>query len=316
MVPTTDTTISEYRRRTHGQSPIDVNVDIELESKSWTLVSSGGELLRAEGPEAETLSVRGKFRSLGLIASNFHVEQDTFEGLKVNVLIHRRHAHKFEGEHRLKRGIVRYVSQAISRLQSHGITYPYSDFSIVEVPTTLSLLNEERGTDLGMDSILMYRESEAPFSQFALYIDWLKRSDPDEFEYMQETIEYMTWTHWSNSIFGQTYEDSVINGVLSRYGLAQGNQSRFSYLIMEQLLLGVIEEIDWMPNYRFDFGVANTLSRETQLNMRYIAKRLRGIIEPFNLQNFQETHFKSHAFWESIEESFSQTQTDGEHSLP
>lgn len=123
--------------------PVDVNVDIELERKSWTLVSSGGELLRPEGSESENLSVRGKFRSLGLIASDFHVEQDTFEGLQINVLIHRKHAHKFEGEHQLKNGIVRYVNQAISRLRSHGIAYPYSAFSILEAPTTLSFLNEK-----------------------------------------------------------------------------------------------------------------------------------------------------------------------------
>lgn len=300
----------------HVTVPIDVNVGVELERKSWTLVSSRGELLRPENSEQRSSSIRGKYRSLGLIASDFRVERNTLEDLKVNVLIHRRHAHKFEGEHWLKNGIVRYVNQAISRLKSYGIAYPYSTFSIVEAPTTLSLLNEERGTDLGMDSILMYRESEAPFSRFDLYVDWLKRRDPDHFEFAQDQIEYMIWSCWTNSIFSQTYEDSVIGGVLSRYGLAQGNQSRLSNLLMGQLLLAVIEEVDWMPNYRFDFDLANTLSRKSQLNMRYIASRLRGMITPFNLQDSQETHLNSHAFWESIEESFSQAQTDRAHSAP
>lgn len=167
-----------------------------------------------------------------------------------------------------------------------------------------------------MDSILMYRESEAPFSRFDLYVDWLKRSYPDQFEFMGEDIEYLIWSYWTNSIFGQTYEDVVINGVLSGYALAQDIQSRFTNLIMDQLLLGVIEEVDWMPNYRFDFGLANTLSRETRQNLRYIASRLRGMIAFYDLRDFQETRLKSHAFWESIEESFSQAQKDGARSAP
>ncbi len=294
--------------------PMAVNVSVQLERKSWTLVSSGGELFTPEISEGESFSIRGKLRSLGLIASDFHVDQHKLDGLQVNVLTHRKHVRRFEAEHWLKAGIVRYVDQAKSSLQSHGIEYPYDSFSIVEIPTTLSLLNEERGTDLKMDSILMYRESGAPFSRFGLHVDWLKRSYPDQFEFMGEDIEYLIWSYWTNSIFSQTYEDVVIDGVLSRYGLAQGNQSRFTNLILEQLLLGVIEEVDWMPNYRFDFGIANTLSPESRQNMRYIASRLRGVIASYDLRDFQETYFKSHAFWESIEESFLQAQTDGMHS--
>ena len=299
-----------------ASDPIDMNVDFELERKSWTLVSSGGELLRPENSKAENLAVRGKLRSLGLIASDFAVDRHTFDGLQVNVLIHRKHARRFEGEHSLKAAIVRYVEQAISRLQSHGIEYPYNTFSIVEIPTTLSLLNEERGTDLELDSILMYRESEAPFSRFDQYVDWFKRAFPDDLAFLEDHTEYLNSNFWTNSIFNQTYEDAVIGGVLSRYGLAQGNQSQLSNLLMGQLLLAVIEEVDWMPNYRFDFDLANTISRESPLNMRYIASRLRGIIQSYDLRDFQESHLNSHAFWESIEESFSQAQTDGARAAP
>lgn len=290
-------------------TPFDVNVVVELVREPWTLVSSGGKLFTPEKSEGEGFSISGKFRSLGLIASDFAVDKHSFDGLQVNVLTHRKHARRFEGEHKLKAAIVRYVDQAISRLQSHGIEYPYDTFSIVEIPTTLSLLNEERGTDLELDSILMYRESEAPFSRFDQYVDWFKRAFPDDLAFLQEHTEFLNSNFWTNSIFNQTYEEAVIGGVLSRYELANEDEFQLSKLFMEQLLLSVVAEEYWISNYRFDFGIANTLSRESQLNMRYIASRLRGNIRTLNLRDFQETHLNSNAFWESIEESIAQAQS-------
>ena len=293
----------------HLEVPIEVSVSVELERKSWTLVSSGGELFTPEISEGESFSVQGKFRSLGLIASDFHVDQHTFDGLQINVLAHRKHARRFEAEDWLKAGIVRYVNQAVAKLQSHGIECPYDTFSIVEIPTTLSLLNEERNTDLEMDSILMYRESEAPFSRFDLYVDWFKRAFPDNLAFLQEHTEFLSSNFWTNSIFNQTFEDALIGGLLSTYEIANKDDSQLSKLFMELLLLSVVAEEYWISNYRFDFAIANTLSHGSQLNIRYIASRLSGNIRTLNLRDFQETHLNSNAFWESIEESIAQAQS-------
>ena len=282
---------------------MNVNLAVELTKKSWTLVTAG-ELLQPQNSAENQFTMNGEFRALTMLASDFQVEQQAFEGFEVNVLVHRRHARRFGKNEMLKDGIVRYVSDAIARLKSQEIPFPYNEFSIVEAPTTLSLLNKNRGTDLGMDAILLFRESGAPFARIDLLEEMQESAIDDPTGFFKEQVEYGISYYWTNGIFNQTYEDAVVNGVLSKIELAQEDQSQLSKMLMENLLLGVLAT-ESTHRYRFDFGLANTLAPEARVNMRYIFDHIRGLTIQFNLMEFYENLLNSHAFWESIERTFS-----------
>ncbi len=216
--------------------------------------------------------------------------------------------------YRLKVGIARYVSDAIAVLKSQGIPFPYKEFSIVEAPSTLSLLNKNRGTDLGMDSIHLFRESGAPFARIDLLEEMQESAIDDPTGFFKEQVEYGISYYWTNGIFNQTYEDAIVNAILSKIELAQENQSILTTLLMEKLLLSGLAK-ESTHGYRFDFGLANALAPETQVNLRYVLDYLRGMTIRFDLREFFASLLNSHAFWESIERTFSSVPAGMHHEV-
>lgn len=287
-----------------ADSSFAVNLGVELKRESWSLVTARGELLRHQDAATDSFAIQGSYQSLALIASDFSVEQHAFEDLVVNVLVHKRHERRVAQTQLLKDGIVRYVSEAISTLSSHGIEFPYSEFSVVEVPTTLSLLNKNRGTDLEIDSMLMFQESTLPFARLDRLHDMLSAVD-DAYGFFAEQVEYGISYYWTNCIFSQTFEDAVIQGVLKNLSVTgeHHDHSLLAKLVVEQLLLTIFAA-ESTQKYRFDFEMANELSNETTVNLRYISSSLRGMITRYDLREFLETLLNSHSFWESIERSF------------
>ena len=81
---------------------------------------------------------------MGMLASDFHIEKQSFDDTDVNVLVHRRHEKKLAANKVLMDSLVRYVREAIYKLQQLEIDYPFEQFSIVEVPSFLTLLNRNR----------------------------------------------------------------------------------------------------------------------------------------------------------------------------
>ena len=281
-----------------------VNLEVELKRESWSLVTARGELLRHQDAASDSFAIQGSYQSLALIASDFSVEQHAFEDLVVNVLVHKRHERRVAQTQLLKDGIVRYVSEAISTLSSHGIEFPYSEFSVVEVPTTLSLLNKNRGTDLEIDSMLMFQESTLPFARLDRLHDMRSAVD-DAYGFFAEQVEYGISYYWTNCIFSQTFEDAVIQGVLKNLSVTgeHHDHSLLAKLVVEHLLLTILAA-ESTQKHRFDFELAKELSNETTVNLRYVARTLRGMIDRYDLRDFLETLLNSHSFWESIEKSF------------
>ncbi len=298
-----------------ADSSFAVNLGVELKRESWSLVTAQGELLRHQDAATDSFAIQGSYQSLALIASDFSVEQHAFEDLVVNVVVHKRHERRVAQTQLLKDGIVRYVSEAISTLSSHGIEFPYSEFSVVEVPTTLSLLNKNRGTDLEIDSMLMFRESTLPFARLDRLHDMRSAVD-DAYGFFAEQVEYGISYYWTNCIFSQTFEDAVIQGVLKNLSVTgeHHDHSLLAKLVVEQLLLTIFAA-ESTQKYRFDFEMANELSNETTVNLRYVARTLRGMIDRYDLRDFLETLLNSHSFWESIERSFFARQNESHQQV-
>ena len=284
---------------------IDVSLTLELDQKSWTVVTVGGQVFTQEDFDAGRNVLNGKFRSLGLLASDFRVAQHSFEEVNINVVAHKRHAENFEQNTLLTDSLGQYVSETVSMLEEKGIDYPFDQFSIVEIPAQLSWLNEKRGVDTGLDSILMVREAGLPFARIQRLEDFLKKSESEEMGFFREAVEYELLNYWTNPIFGQTYEDVIIAAIIADEAYS-APLSVFSKWVIEIFLLDLLENEKYIENYkyRFDLDIASDLAYESRVNLRYMLARTNSYYA-FDLRRFRDDFFSSNRFWETIERSFS-----------
>lgn len=286
-----------------GTELIDFSLTIDLQPESWIMASGGGHVYpSSEFPRDRNL-LSGTFRSLGLLASNFHVVHHVHDEIEVNVLVHKTHADRLKDNELLVESLVRYINEAIKKLDSLGIEYPFNRFSIVEIPSSLFILNKNQYLSSGFDSILMFRESGVPFARTAGLKKRIETASSSEFRFLKEQAERELRSYWTNPIFGPTYEDVIADGILADRTYAQDKNSLRTMLVMELFMLILLEsEIS-----RFDFDLANELTGESRVNINYMLWRLQGSM-PFDLRIFKDDYLNSHRLWESIERSFSTTE--------
>lgn len=280
---------------------IDVSLKLDLEAKSWSVVSLGGQVLTPQDFQDSRNVLRGKFRTIGLLASEFDVNTQSFDEIDINMLVHQRHANRLNENELRKNSLVRFVREAIVKIESHGIDYPFNQFSIVEVPSQLSTLNYKRGTNIGLDSVLMFREAGLPFARASFWEKVSEQADAEGKAWYQEAVDWTMITYWTNPVFGQTYEDVIVDGILADRVYAPNEHSMLTNAILQILLKSLIET----DNYRFDFDIANELAAESRVNVRYLLFRLRNY-SPLDLKEFRQNLLDSNSFWESIEGSFAE----------
>lgn len=276
-----------------------ISLMLDVEPTSWILVSSDGQILKPQNSQDDLVLLSGHYESLGLLASKFHVSTHSFETADVNVLVHSRHAKRLRRNEILVDGLVRYISDTISKLQSHGIDFPQNQFSIVEVPATLSLLNIDGGVDVGMESILMFRESGLPFARTARLYDMIEGSKADGHGYLADQVESFVSNYWTNPIFNRTYEDAIVESLLVGRINHADEHARLTETLMQTLLFNLMDS--W--NYRFDYNLAKLIAPQSRVAIPYMWQQ-RKRVSRHDLRMFQQAFLNSNAFWESIENSF------------
>ncbi|MXZ44420.1 MAG: hypothetical protein F4Z01_05525 [Gammaproteobacteria bacterium] len=310
-----------YPQLLSGSTPVDdsakthatdVSLKIDLAPTSWKVIASGGKLLEASSSQDGRRLLSGNFQTVGLIAADFRVSTHSSESIDVNVVVHKRHAKRLERNQILIDALVGYVSDAITKLESYDIDYPFDEFTIVEVPSTLSLLNHENSVNLGMESIVMFRESSIAFARLYLVDDWqaeFEQAEADESpmaEFLKNQVGFIKSLYWTNPIFNYTYEDAVVDSLVSGRINRSDEHSNLAKLVLETLLFNLLES----KNYRFDFDLANSLASESHINLRYIWAHRRGSSIRLDLLGYQDGLTNSNRFWESIERSFLFTEKD------
>lgn len=302
----------------NGQSESDLgnlSLSVNLDARSWTLLTSGGKLYDAQDSQDINALVRGKFQSLGLIAADFRVAKRSIDSTNINFLVHTKHAKRLDRNKSLTDGLFENVINAMSDLNSYGIDYPFDQFTIVEVPATLSLLNDDYNTYLGMESIAMFRESGIPFARLYSLQDLqrqLAQAEAEEspsVELLKNQIGYMKSNYWTNPIFNHTYEDAIVESLVSGRIDRADEHSQLAELVLETLIYNLLGS----SNYRFDFEIANLLASESRVNLRYIWVHRHASIR-LDLRDFQETLMHSNAFSESIEQMFLTMRNEENHS--
>ena len=281
--------------------PKDFSLTIELSPDSWTLVTTGGSVFHAEESSDDKFELNGKFHSMGLLAADFRIDTHSVESTEVNMLVHKRHAKRLDRKVVLTEGLVRRVSDALSTLQSYGIDYPREQFSVVEIPNTLSQLNTENELNVGMESIMVFRESGLPFASTT----WMDRryervvSNESESNFDEQQLGYSIRFFWTNPTFNQTYEDAIVGTLLADRVDWKNEHSLLAGLLLETLLLDLLDGSE----FRFDFDLANSIASASRVNLPYIWAQRRGQ-RGMDLRDFETVYLDSNAYWESIEPFF------------
>ncbi len=298
-------------------NPRDFSLTIELSPKSWTMVTTGGAVFNDEDSRNDVVVLNGKFHSIGLLAADFRIDTHSVESTDVNVLVHKRHAKRLDRNKVLTDGLVKRVTEALSKLQSYGIEYPREQFSIVEIPDTLTQLNWENEQNVGLESIMVYRESGLPFAS-TTWLDWryeLAVSNESDSDFHEQQLGFWLGYFWTNPIFNHTYEDVIIGSLLGGRVDWANETSALAGLVLESLLLNLLDSSE----YRFDFDLANSIASESRVNLPYVWAQRRGQ-SGNDLRDFETTYLASNAYWDSIERLFmtpgtSQNKSHGELRL-
>ena len=293
-------------------SLVDVSLTINLRPRSWTLLGPGGQVFGPQDNRHDEVLVEGKFQSLSLLAADFRTNNTATESIDVNVLVHKRHAKRLDRNSLLTDGLVSNVSEAMSKLQSYDIDYPFDQLSIVEVPATLSLLNYTNDVNVGVQSIAMFRESGAPFARVFRMEDMLEQAGSGELPmstFLRDQVDYMKSDYWTNPILNYTYEDAIVTSLLAGRINRTEENSDLAELVLQTLLFNLLDS----PNYRFDFDLANSLVPASRVNFRYIWFH-RHAATRLDLRDFRSSLLNSNAFWESIEDSFVHAETNSDQS--
>lgn len=284
------------------------SLEIGLNRDSWTLVITEGRVLNAENSRDHPFVVNGKSQAIWLLAADFRVDTHPLESVDVNVLVHKRHAKRLDRNALLKDGLVNTVDEAISRLQDHGIDYPRDQFSIVEIPSTLSLLNQDSKLNALRGSMVTFRESGFPFvrSSWMEKVHELSMSGESGSSYWEGQLAFRIRFFWVNPIFNRTYEDAIVGSLLAGRIDVANEESSLAGLVLESLLLSLLDS----PIYRFDFDLANSVAPKSRINLPYIWAQRRGQ-SGRDLRDYEEVYLNSNAYWESIEQSLSTMDSVG-----
>lgn len=284
------------------------SLEIGLNRDSWTLVTTEGRVHNAENYQDHSFVINGKSQTIGLLAADFRVATHPLESVDVNVLVHSRHSNRLDRNELLTDGLVKTIDEAISGLQDHGIDYPLDQFSIVEIPSTLSLLNQNKKLNALMKSIVTFRESGLPFvrASWMEKVHELSMSDESGSSYWEGQLGYRIRFFWVNPIFNRTYEDAIVGSLLAGRIDEANKESSLAGLVLESLLLDLLDS----PIYRFDFDLANSVAPKSRINLPYIWAQRRGQ-SGRDLRDYEEVYLNSNAYWESIEQSLSTMHSRG-----
>ncbi len=292
-------------------SPKEFSLTIQLSPESWTMVTTGGRVFNAEESQDDSVVLNGKFHSMGLLAADFRIDTRSVESTDVNVLVHKKHAKRLDRNKVLTDGLVKRVSEALTKLHSYGIDYTRQQFSVVEIPDTLSLLNRKNEQEVGLESIMVYRESGLPFASTT----WLDRryervvSNESDSDFNEQQLGLTMGFFWTNPIFNHTYEDVIIGSLLGGRIDWANEKSTLAGLVLESMLLNLLDSSD----YRFDFDLANAIASESRVNIPYVWAQRRGQ-SGNDLRDFESTYLESNAYWESIERLFMSLGTSANNS--
>lgn len=192
--PTSGTATNEdaWHRRQKDFFAVDIQVSVP---SNWLVAGPAQrELLENEGRSVYRFQTHNAVPHIALVASRFERISQQVGAVEFELLYHRSHRHNFEPLTVIDDPAQRlWFENLLEEVSSAGLDYPYSVYSLVEVPAVLRTFGGDSKLSpvLGMPGILMMPETSLPTMHFgSLY---------DEDEYEPNSAENRTEPAWVSS---------------------------------------------------------------------------------------------------------------------
>lgn len=194
--PTSGTATNEIAWETRERDFFTLDIDV-IVPKNW-LVAGPAKRESSDDTKRTMYSFQqsSPLPEFALIGSKFKSSSIEVDGITFEILYHPKHRKTFEHFVQIEDHIRSIASRwYIERFQTHGLSYPYSSFTVVEVPSTLRVF----GGGMTMDTVMcppgmvMIRESTLPTISIDSLIDF------DEKKWFEE--QNLTMEDWFESQF-------------------------------------------------------------------------------------------------------------------
>ena len=127
----------DYLSTENGLDYFDLDVSVELLSKDWQLVGTDAIAEATEGKNLYRVNPISPIHEIGLFASEFEHASLEIEGTTFNMYLHKQHSRNLHLLDEFSDAMQIVVKSHLQRFSEHGLTLPYKNLSVVEVPRQL-----------------------------------------------------------------------------------------------------------------------------------------------------------------------------------
>ena len=193
--------------RTDPEGSLDyfeVNIEVSVPD-SWT-VAGPGRTHKKSSAESRTFEFRpdAPVPEIGLIAAPFHRASMEVEGVTFELLLHRSHLRNLQYFSDAQQVLEDEIKELLLRHRFQSLDYPYSTFSVVEVPLSLRTYGGGWSMDSvqSMPGLVMMRETSFPLSRFSLLFQHLDDdADQDQEKLAQSKVQHLR-RYFENDVNG------------------------------------------------------------------------------------------------------------------
>ena len=186
--PTSGTATNEDAWETRERDFFTLDIDV-IVPKNW-LVAGPAKRDSSDDTRRSKYSFQqsSPLPEFALIGSRFKSGSIEVDGITLEILFSHTHRRTFEQFVKIEDSIRLTIQRFIDAFQAHGLSYPYSSFTVVEVPSTLRVF----GGGVSMDTVMcppglvMIRESTLPTISMESLIDFYEKQWFEEQGYTRE----------------------------------------------------------------------------------------------------------------------------------
>ena len=224
----------------HRKDFFDLNLSVQV-PRGWYVAGGVEQPLEAEDENATfVISPSSKVHEFALIADEYHIVTDEIEGIEFNLLVYPGHTENLQQFGSVWPAIREEISRRLQEIHDSGLKYPYSSFSVVEVPATLRLYRNEFGLSnlQTLPGIFLMRERDFPT---AVFEDALKYRDSSwDDEYFVEAQTTLLSTFMVDNQAGGNVFRAYVQNLFSFQKSATGSTAIALDTVMEKLVRELI----------------------------------------------------------------------------
>lgn len=195
---------------------------------------------------------------LALVAARFERYYQSIEGIEFEVLYSRAHRRNFDALALTGQALRKSFTESLEDIKAAGFEYPYSVFSLVEVPASLRVYGGGSRIDtvLGMPGILMMPETTLPtlhLDSFHEEIDftWAKSQNLTKTQWMERKLGHLK-RYFGIELYAGNHLSQSYRALISDQTSVTGPGAQLLNLILEQVI-----QLSFLKyEFSFDFDLA------------------------------------------------------------